>query len=261
MARAKRPKAVFAALAVIVVSVACNRLPIVGGEPLPTASATLASPSPARTASDGDGPYLYTDPPLPTYLKTTQATMNNVEWELPDCLDSFVEVDVYPGIAPLVRTSSIVVVAMFDDYGDPRWNTTSGDRPTTIEYLESGYPVTIVRDLRLTTVEFLRGDPSDMSGAYVRGGELGCDSIVYSNMPEMATGYRAVFFGSLPTAGAQELPQLLRVWPIDDSNVVTTDSGAIELAELRDLVENTPYDPTDPFGTSQDSPEPTTAPQ
>ncbi len=168
----------------------------------------------------------------------------------------------FPGIEPLIRTSSIVVVATFNGYRDARWNTTSGERPSTTEYVDSSYPVTIVRNVQLATEELLRGAVAELDGAYVRGGELGCDSVSYSNMPEMTAGHRAAFFFSpLPTAGSREIPQLLRVWPIDDNNVITTDAGAMTLAELREAVENTAYDPTDPLGTSPGTPEPTAASQ
>lgn len=225
--------------------VACTALPLVGDP----GEATSATPDPTHLV-DTDGPFLHTDAPLPTYdFKTPRASPTHGEWELPDCYDSEVQVDVYPQVETLVGMSSAIVIATFDGYGEPRWSTVSGERPTTEEYLESDYVVAIVRDVHLDVEAFLRGSEADLSGAYVRGGQLGCDRFTFSDVPELETGDRAVYFvGPLPVAGpgSEPLPLLLRVWWIRDGDVLEPNDGpgaGTTIEGLGDLIERTPFSP------------------
>jgi hypothetical protein len=204
---------------------------------------------------DSDGPFLFTDPPLPTFSeKTARPTEAHGEYPLPECVDWVVQVEMYPGNEPLLRMAAVIVVGKFQGYGETRWNTTTGQRPSSKQYLESGYPITIVRDIRVESVEFVRGSEPALAGAYVRGGRLGCDVVSYDNVPELRPGQRLAFFFSLPPGSDPESegrPQLMRVWPIDGQQNFTPATGpSLTLEELRDLASFTPYAPEDPMGSS-----------
>lgn len=231
------------ALSLAIAAVAgCNALPLVG------ADSTQAEPT-STPANDGDGPWLFTDPPLPTFdQKTPRPTEPRASIEMPDCVDWDVQVDEIPGVQPLMRMSWAVVIATFEAYGEPRWNTVGGERPTWEEHTNADYPVTIIRDVRLQVEDYLRGTPAELEGAYVRGGQIGCDAVSYGNMPEFRAGDRAIFFFApldIPALGAAPLPQLARVWLLGDDASVLPYSGAGvgTVDELRALLEEVPFTP------------------
>lgn len=234
---------------------ACTALPFVGAE---SGDGPTSTPEATRLV-DTDGPFLHTDAPRPTYdFKTARATPARSEWELPDCYESEVSVDVYPQVEKLVSMSSAIIIATFAGYGEPRWSTTSGERPTTEEYVESDYVVTIVRDVQFDVDEFLRGTDVELSGAYVRGGELGCDRFSFSNLPDLAIGDRAVYFvGPLPVAGpgSEQAPLLMRVWWIRESGALEPydGPGVGTLEELTQLIEETPFSPHVPFASPMET--------
>ncbi|MEP7379105.1 MAG: hypothetical protein ABI725_06020 [Chloroflexota bacterium] len=232
----------------------------------PTGQPVSASPevSLRPTSDEGNGTPLFTDPPLPTFEKSPGPHPDRSPWGIPDCINWTWQVDEIRGLERLARISAVMVAGTFGGYGPGRWNTPDGKRPTSEEYLDSTYDVTIVRDVRISVETSVRGAPTDLEGAYVRGGEIGCDSIRYSHIPELEPGSRWLFFlnpGPVGDANSPVLTELLRAWPISAKNVVTTDAGALmPLDELDAAVGSIPYTPDDPSGTSEATARPTTLP-
>jgi hypothetical protein len=240
------------------VSIACSALPTIGTAPTPTPIATESRPA------DVDATPRFTDPPLPTFDdKTPGPIATDGPWELPECLDSYQEVDVYPEVETLVGMSSVIAIATFEEYGEPGWSTLTGERPTTEEYVHADYPVSIVREISLDVDDYLRGTDTDLAGAFVRGGELGCDKMEYSHMPELEEGAEAVFFvGPLLVhgLGSQQVPQLLRVWWIYEGGFQPyygPGSGMTQ-EELEEMIQQVPFEPWDPV--SSPSPSSSSAP-
>jgi hypothetical protein len=209
----------------------CSAVGNLNEEPIRLPSAT-ASSIPVET-------FLHTDEPLPTHVKSPPASPDRSPWEIADCVDWDWQVHPVSSIQELTSFSSIVVLATFDGYGGERWNTPHGERPTSEEFLEHGY-ATIVRNVGLGDVSAVRGSERDLTGAYVRGGTIGCDSVTYSQLPELIRGEQyLVFIEPLPIGDAtsEVLPQVIEAWRVTGDGRVETDFGTSLLAHVLDEIQ------------------------
>jgi hypothetical protein len=169
--------------------------------------------------------------------------------EMPECVDWDVQVEEISGLEPLLEMSSSIAVATFGMYGEPRWNTPGGERPSWDQYTNAEYPVTIIRNVELDVEEFLRGTDAELAGAYARGGQIGCDSVTYTNMPEFTAGDRAIFFFAplvIQELSPDPLPQLARVWAIEEDGTLRAYSGGgsgLTLDELQAKINEVPFAP------------------
>lgn len=206
----------------------------------------LAITSLAACSTAATAPVLISDEPLPTYSKSPGPTSYRTQYPIPDCVDWTWTVDDLRGPQALASLSETVVVGLLSRYAPGHWNTPDAEHPTREQFDESGYHVTIVRDVELAVEKLLRGSEADAADAYIQGGTAGCDTVAYDNMPDLEAGSRRVFFMTrLPVGGSADLrPQLFRTWAVDEHDVVTTDVGGfMTLDDLAALLDAMPYVP------------------
>lgn len=198
-----------AAIGVVVLFAACTAVP--GAKPsatLPPASATPA-PSPAPvgclvlTAEEGHGP------------KT---------------------------IAELRQATTDTVIGVFGGFGEPRWNTPDGKRPTPEEFREK--PARLRRSVAIELQGEVRGAREHAARAVARGGTLGCDMMTYEGDPELVEGQRYMFF-LLELTDSEGKPSgdylVVEAWPIGNGDVVKTAAdGELPLPAAIAAVKNGP---------------------
>ena len=145
----------------------------------------------------------------------------------------------------VASVSSIVVVATFDGFETPRWNTPDGLRPKAPSIHTADK---IYRPAHVTIKQTVAG-PSPASSFAVRvdGGDLGCDHYAYDYSPTLAAGSQYVMFigYSVDSAGATTSDlSLVEAWPLSQTNVVTTPlEGSLDLATLKSAVAKVPMAP------------------
>jgi hypothetical protein len=186
--------------------------------------------------------------------KFPTGTPDQSSWQLGDCGDWQWQVDDIVGLEPLTRISNLILIATFDGYGDATWNTPDGSRPTSEEFRNSSYDVTIIRGVQMTVDEDLRGTTAEAADIYVRGGTVGCDTIAYSDAQQLLFGSRYVFYGASWVGDPAGKPRLalIRAWVLDSANSARDEFGQeIALADIRTAAESIPYDPTHPYGRPQ----------
>lgn len=148
-------------------------------------------------------------------------------------------------VPAMVHLSSVVAVGTFAGFGPARWNTLDGHRPSHAELL-AGKPASLDRPLMIADATMLRGRPDALTGALVRGGTSGCDTMRYSFTPELQSGTRYVYFLA-PTSDIDGVVRdsvgLIDAWPVDTAGVVNTRrDGPLPLTELVHTVAGAVYD-------------------
>ena len=210
-------------------AVTSEALPPTTQQPTTTETTTTGSPA--------------TDESFPTYLKSPVPTLE----PRPEasCIDAPIQVD--PGafpLADLAQRSRIVAVATFEGDDAVVWSTPDGHRPSLDEF-QHGDAI-IIRTLKLADSGMLRGDKADLADARRGGGQIGCDSVTFSNSREMIVGTRYVlfFFDAADPTGRNDIPSVLDALPLDTSNVaVASVEGPVPLGQIVQVIRNNPYRP------------------
>jgi hypothetical protein len=147
-----------------------------------------------------------------------------------------------PTMTNLARFSTGVVIGTFNGFGDAEWNTPSGLAPVTAA--EKSLSVWIFRPIKITPSSALRGDPSIVVNARIKGGNVGCDSAHYSDEPVLKDGASYVFFLEPewePKEARATDPWVLWAWPVNpDGTVRTPLEGDVSLTDLTQVVATTP---------------------
>jgi hypothetical protein len=164
-----------------------------------------------------------------------------------------------PTISNLRKTTTDTFVGIFGGYGEPRWNTPDGHRPTAAEFEEK--PARLIRPISIEFQGAVRGPREDASRAVARGGTLGCDTITYVGDPTLVEGQRYMFFmGPITNSEGQSAGDLLvtNAWPIGKDIVKTEQDGDLALEAAIDAVKNGPKVTAPP--SPGEPPETTTGP-
>ncbi len=164
-----------------------------------------------------------------------------------------------PTINNLRKTTSDTVVGIFGGYGEPRWNTPDGQRPTTAEFEEK--PARLIRPISIEFQGAVRGPREAASHAVARGGTLGCDTITYVGDPTLVEGQRyIIFMGPINTSEGKSSGDLLvtNAWRIEKDVVKTEQDGDLPLETAIDAVKNGPKVTAPP--SPGEPPETTTGP-
>jgi hypothetical protein len=194
------------------------------------ASCVTAGLSTDPSATEFDKPP-HTDPPVvfPTAQCIPDPTI--VGQEVPRTIDN------------MAMMSEVIVVGEFKGIGKARWDTPDGSRPKDLIQ----EPAVIIRPVLIETETAVRGDPSRAALAFLRGGTIGCDRMLFAGEPVPTEGSRYVFWllrstdsrgGPVPDLG------LLEAWPIDANEIVQTPlDGKLSLNDLASRVAKVPYSP------------------
>ena len=216
-----------AAIGAVVLLAACTAVP--GAKPtstLPPASATTApTPAPSEclvlTVGEGQGPET---------------------------------------IGELRKATTDTVVGVFGGYGEPRWNTPDGERPSPEDFRAK--PARLRRSIAIELPGAVRGARANAAHAVARGGILGCDTMTYEGDPELVEGHRYMFFMvQLNDSEGQPSGDYLvtDAWPIGNDGVVkTARDGEVPLPAAIDAVKNGPKVKAPP--SPGEPPETTTGP-
>jgi hypothetical protein len=165
-----------------------------------------------------------------------------------DCLTMAVETGSVGSIASLRRDATSVVVGTFGGYGNARWTTPDGHRPTREEF-QSG-PARLVRPLGIGVNGQIKGARTAAARAVQRGGTTGCDSVTYGNELALHEGQRYVFFlvplrDSLENVTEDYL--LLDAFQVGPGDRVTTPAdGTFSMADFTDAVLHGPKETVPP---------------
>ncbi len=175
-----------------------------------------------------------------------------------DCYQIGVEASQAPkAIADLRKDATDILVGVFQGYGEARWNTPDGKRPTPKEVQET--TARLNRPMSIDFKEEVRGAETASEHAIARGGSLGCDSVTYSDDVPLVVGQSYLFF-MLPVIDSKEQLSgdllVIEAWPIAKGDVVeTAQDGPMPLADVKTAIEQGPKPTTAP---SPGEPEPTT---
>lgn len=184
-----------------------------------------------------------TDESFPTYLKSPVPTLE----PRPEasCIDAPIQVDAEAFPLPdLARRSRVIAGATFEGYDKPVWDTPDGHRPSPDEF-QHGNAI-IIREINVADGDMLRGAKADLMDANQGGGQIGCDSVTFSNSREMVVGTRYVlfFFDAADPTGRNDIPSVLDALPLDTSNVaVASVEGPVPLGQIVKVIRNNPYRP------------------
>lgn len=217
--------------------------------PSPGAStATAAVPSPTDVATTANVPS-----PTPRAIVASPSQKPGPTPEA-SCYDLRIEVDYVPStLGDVARRSEAVAVATFAGYGQAAWNTPDGKRPSESQ-LRASDPI-IVRRVHLDDVTMLRGDAATVEVAQWVGGQLGCDSITFSEPEDLVPGTRYVMFLSdvfafsdYATSGNTTMvPAIGVALALNASDVATAEvEGPISLTRIMKTVRDNPYLPPAP---------------
>ena len=135
-----------------------------------------------------------------------------------------------------------IVVGIFAGHGTAEWNTPDGHRPSAQEVQEK--TARLIRPISIELKGQIRGARTSAEDAIVRGGELGCDKVTYTDDTPLTVGQRYLFF-MLPLldSEAQRSDKLLvlAAWPVGKSDVVTTrHEGDMSLADVKKGIDEGP---------------------
>ena len=186
------------------------------------------SPDPSPTGFDKPP---HTDPPL--LFPTAQ------------CIDETIPIgqEVPRTIDNMAMMSEVVVVGEFMGIGKARWDTPDGSRPKDLIQ----EPAVIIRPVLIETETAVRGDPSRAALAFLRGGTIGCDRMLFAGEPVPTEGSRYAFWLLRSTDSRGTLVPdlgLLEAWPIDANEIVQTPlDGKLSLNDLASRVAKVPYSP------------------
>jgi hypothetical protein len=176
------------------------------------------------------------------------------------CFDLLVQSsELLPTISNLRKNTTDTFVGVFGGYGEPRWNTPDGHRPTAEEFQEK--PARLIRPISIEFQAAVRGPQEDASNAVARGGTLGCDTITYLGDPTLVEGQRYMFFmGPINDSEGKPSGDLLvtNAWPIEKDVVNTEQDGDLPLEAAIDAVKNGPKVTAPP--SPGEPPETTTGP-
>jgi hypothetical protein len=200
-----------------------------------------ATPGPEPTATIDPSPIAATASPY----KTSGATQpsETIEPE-PSCFNIHVIIEPIPQtMDAMSRISTVIVAGTFDRYGPTRWNTPDGVRPS--QAMIQRKPARLIRPLLVTVDTTLRGQGVPLGAAQVRGGELGCDRVDYSDEIDLAVGSRYVFYlgpvGNSDGVVGTRL-QLSEAWSLGSDNVARTRlEGPQPISEITTVAQSNPY--------------------
>lgn len=163
-------------------------------------------------------------------------------------------------IGELRQSTTDTAIGVFRGYGEPRWNTPDGQRPSPEEVQVKS--ASIVRAITLEVKGTVRGAREDAEHAIARGGTIGCDTFSYPDDTELVEGQRYMFF-MIPVSDSEGQPSgeflVTNAWPIGNDDVVTTArDGDLPLPAAIDAVKNGPKVTAPP--SPGEPPETTTGP-
>lgn len=202
-------------VALCVVLTACTAIP--GASTGPSAPGESAKvPAPGETPP--------ADKPTPT----------------PECLVRSAAVNaIEPTTENLALVIPNVLVGTFDGYGKARWNTESGERPTGSEDLG----ILIVRPVKLTADDALRGDVASAVNTVVLGGEVGCSHETFSSEPTLKEGQTYVLFlqdDPEPSHKGSDTKLIGWAWPLTADGLVETPlEGTLEISSIQSTLDAT----------------------
>jgi hypothetical protein len=175
-----------------------------------------------------------------------------------NCLEKHVQSSRGPQTIDFLReNTTATVVGIFRGYGELRWNTPDGHRPSPEEFREK--PATVVRSISIEVQEVVRGARESADHAIARGGTVGCDVMTYTDEPALVEGGRyMLFLLAVNDSDGQLSGEALvtNAWPIGNGDIVDTEAdGEMPLAVAIDAVKNgtrvtAPPSPGEPPETS-----------
>ncbi len=194
------------------------------------AACVTAGSSPDPSATGFDKPP-HTDPPV--VFPTAQCIDETIPigQEIPRTIDN------------MAMMSEVVVVGEFKGIGKARWDSPDGSRPKDRNPLLN--PAVIIQPVLIKTETAVRGDPSRAARAFLPGGTIGCDRVIFEGVSVPTEGARYVFW-LLRTTDSKGGPipdlDVLEAWPIDANDIVQTPlDGNLSLSDLTSRVAKVPY--------------------
>jgi hypothetical protein len=145
-------------------------------------------------------------------------------------------------IGNLRKDAADIVVGLFGGYGQPEWNTPDGHRPSKEEVQQTS--ALLMRPVSIDVKGQIRGARGAAEHAVVGGGQLGCDSVTYSNDLALAVGQRYIFF-LFPILNSKLEPSddllVIAAWPVGKNDVVVTaQEGDMSLDDVKKGIEEGP---------------------
>jgi hypothetical protein len=142
-------------------------------------------------------------------------------------------------IGSLRKQATNIVVGVFGGFGQARWNTPDGHRPSKEEVRDTS--TVLLRSVAIDVKGQIRGARTAAEHAVVGGGQLGCDSVMYSDDPALTVGQRYIFF-LFPILNSKLEPSddllVIAAWPVGKSDVVSTpQEGDMSLADVKKGIE------------------------
>jgi hypothetical protein len=164
----------------------------------------------------------------------------NPPTELPGpCLNHVTTVDrVAPSIETITKVSSDVVVGKVAHVGAAQWNTPTGDIPESPDDYDAFH---VMRLVRFTVDDAIKGGPKSQVVAWVAGGTIGCHTFFSEEVPDpIRVGQRFALFLDSGAAGVGLSTAALhakQVWAIDSKDrVVTPEDGLVSIATFTSRV-------------------------
>jgi hypothetical protein len=130
-----------------------------------------------------------------------------------------------------MEAASSVVIGSIEAIGAAQWNAAGGRAPTSRGEIA---PTRVMRLVKISVEETLKGSASESIVGYVPGGQIGCHEFHLTGFPlGLRGGERFVMFmsNSAPRTGLAGVAEVWQMWPVDGDTVTTRD-GKKPLSEI-----------------------------